>query len=285
MEFKQWLLLKEMPINKMDFIGDWNPEAKRKYGFDKIDAGLLSSEKARIKICHMWRNVPQKINICFVRSKDAYKYREIGEVSLDWVKENLKLDDYTPDSEAINVLYTNNFGTEKIPMTGWAIAHRLSHALRRTEAFIYYQDQLFREMREVIQTAYGRRMSLSPDSSGRYNSIKNPDDEKFMRSFAHSIGTMKSAREKKLVNFYEFFHELLAQYITQGKEFNNSLLRNDSIKFNNLPRELTWSKNRIRANPNEVEGLDEFLQTTLPGLIEYYLDNVLDSAVGKILVM
>ena len=86
--------------------------------------------------------------------------------------------------------------------------------------------------------------------------------QKILKFAAQQIGTMKSARDNKLNNWYEFAYELLAQYMLTGK-----------IKFNPLPesiikgygafgrKEYSYSKNeeaREDYNTYQLETMAEY---------------------------
>lgn len=170
-----------------------------------------------------------------MRSNKARKQSEIGEVSPEWVKENLEVD-IQPRNDAITVIFTQNTGTEKIPMTAWAIAHRLGHAIKRGPNFErYFSEVLLQDFRELLDEIYGINKQRS--LGGYKYSYSSEDDEK-ERSLAQAVGTMRSARQSNLVNFYEFTYELIAQWIITGK-----------IKFNPIPRSLILRKRMAWGRP------------------------------------
>jgi hypothetical protein len=90
---------------------------------------------------------------------------------------------------------------------------------------------------------------------------------------------MKSAQSGDLLNYNEFFHELLAQYLISGKIKFNPLpnfiqLDNKKMYGHDISRKI-YKKNN--SSDNDLEWLsDEF---------EYALDAVLDSATNKLFVM
>jgi hypothetical protein len=275
MNFKNWLL-NEMPISKFQLAGQWEPEAKRAYGYNKQDIGILTNPKAVEKIHKIWSNTEYDFDFYFLRSKQAYLQREIGEVTPEWVEKNLGVD-IKPESEKITIIFTNNTGTEKIPMTAWAIAHRLGHAIRRDKIFSeYFMNEITKDFRSILKDVYkinkGSRYTL-----GR-------EDEKELRALAYAVGTMKSTRQENLVNFFEFVYELVAQWITTGR-----------IKFNPLPRNLIISKKMAWGKPNydsknsymndeEHQEWNEVLQG-YADKYEHYLNSVFMGLVGKMYVM
>jgi len=269
--FRKFLM--EMPITQFQLKGHWEPEAKRKYGYSLQDIGILTNPKAIQKIHKSWSNSKNDFEFYFLRSFKASKHVEVGQKSPEWVKENLEVD-IQPNPEAITVIFTQNTGTEKIHMTAWAIAHRLGHAIRRVKEFeIYFAKELEKDFLQILRNVYQRN-----------NSHDYRTNEKDLRALAYAVGTMKSARERKLVNFYEFIYELMAQYIITGK-----------IKLNSLPKSLILQSRMAWGRPNNMTTSskisDEELQEWNEMLdghaqkYEYYLDTIFDGLVGKIFVM
>ena len=86
LSFKNFM---EMPIQRMDLIGQWGPEAKRAYGYTKQDVGILANPSGAAKIKKLWSNSKQNFNLIFLRSAQARKHVEVGRVTSEWVKENL----------------------------------------------------------------------------------------------------------------------------------------------------------------------------------------------------
>ena len=272
MNFKKFL--NESPVTSFQLMGQWGPTAKRKYGYSDKDTGILENPKAVQKIHKNWSNSKNDFEFYFLRSFKASKHVEVGEVSSDWVKENLEVD-IKPNPETISVVFTQNTGTEKIPMTAWALAHRLGHAVRRVKEFeVYFSKELERDFLQILKNVYQR-------DNDPYEYRAN---EKDLRALAYAVGTMKSTRERKLVSFYEFPYELMAQYIITGK-----------IKFNPLPRSLVLQSRMAWGRPNNIttsakaseeeliewnEMLDGHAQK-----YEYNLDTIFDGLVGKIFVM
>lgn len=283
MNFKQFL--NEMPITRFDKQGDWSPTAKRQYGFNKQDAGILGSQKGVDKIHRSWQNSKSEFDFYFIRSSLAYKHVEIGLVTPEWVKTNLNID-IQPREDAITVIFTNNTGAEKIQMTAWTIAHRLGHAIRRDKIFEeYFSKEITKDFRVLLKEIYGIQKSNKP-SYGNYGYGFNPqqDDEKELRAFAQAVGTMRSARQGELRNFFEFVYELVAQYIITGH-----------IKFNPIPRNLllkkrmAWGRpaNDTRNSRLDAESHEEWNEQLqqYADKYEHYLDSVFNGIEGKIFVM
>lgn len=285
MNFKDWLL-NEMPISKFQLMGQWGPNAKRAYGYNRQDVGILTNPTAVDKIHRHWSNSKNEFDFYFLRSNKARKQVEVGEVSPEWVKANLDVD-IQPREDAITVIFTQNTGAEKIPMTAWTIAHRLGHAIRRDQTFDqYFSKELMRDFRELLREIYGIDKQRRPQSYGGYGYGFNPqqDDEKELRALAHAVGTMRSARQGNLRNFFEFTYELVAQWIITGK-----------IKFNPIPRSLVLRKRMAwgrPANDTRNSRLDDMAHDEWNEMLqgyadkyEHYLDSVFSGLEGKMFVM
>lgn len=273
MNFRDFI--NESPVTNFELMGQWGPEAKRKYGYNKQDTGILENPKAVEKIHRHWSNSKSNFEFYFLRSYKASKHVEVGQVAPEWVKENLEVD-IKPKEDTITVIFTNNTGAEKIAMTAWTLAHRLGHAIRRDKTFEkYFNDEIIRDFDEILQNVYGIE-------TNKYN--KNYSDyEKQRKAIFLAVGTMKSARDNILRNSNEFMYELLAQYIISGK-----------IKFNSLPRSLVIDRKMAWGRPNyrtknivdEIahREYNEMLQSNAVKY-EYNLDTIFNGLEGLMFVM
>jgi len=273
-----------MPINKFQLMGQWEPEAKRAYGYSRQDIGILTNPSAVEKIHRHWSNSKNDFEFYFLRSSMARKQVEVGEVKPDWVKENLGID-IEPKESAITVIFTQNTGAEKIPMTAWTIAHRLGHAIRRDKIFEqYFAKEIMKDFRELLKEVYGIDKKFSYAPGGGYGGGNSQIDEKDLRALAHAVGTMRSARQNNLRNFFEFVYELVAQWIITG-----------NVKFNPLPKSLLLRKRMAWGRPSndtKRSKLDDIAHEdwneTLRGYAdkyEHYLDSVFSGLEGRIFVM
>lgn len=272
MNFKQFLT--EMPIASINMRGNWDSSAQRMYGFDKKDAGILGNPKGVEKIKRSWSNSKESFDMYFVREKNAYKHTDIGEVDANWVMQNLGLE-IQPNAGAITMIYTNNIGTEKMPMTAWTIAHRLGHAIRRESEVDKFIREVEFDFIQLLQSLYNHYPKHDIGMS-----VSNPN----FKALAMAIGTMRSARERSVRNFYEFVFEMMAQYLITGH-----------IKFN-LPPEFLVTKNtkawgrpnpqglRSTHNAEELEGWREHFDS-LAEKYEGWFDNIFYRLRGKIFLM
>ena len=272
-----------MPISKFQLMGQWEPDAKRAYGYDRQDVGILTNPAAVDKIHRRWSNSKNEFDFYFLRSSKARKHVDVGQVSPEWVKENLEID-IQPREDAITIIFTQNTGSEKIPMTAWTIAHRLGHAIRRDKIFEeYLAKEVTNDFRELLKEVYGiDKMSGYRSGEGYGESYQRLMGN--LRALAHAVGTMRSARQGNLRNFFEFIYELVAQYIITG-----------GIKFNPIPKSLllrkkmAWGRPAHKTSRSKLDDMahDEWNEI-LRGYAdkyEHYLDSVFSGLEGKIFVM
>ena len=283
LKFKEHIL-NEMPIKGFSLLGQWGPESKRMYGYNKQDTGILENPKAVAKIHRSWSNTKFDFDFYFLRNYKSSKHREVGQVSLDWVKENLEIN-ITPKEDHITVIFTNNQGDEKIAMTSWTLAHRLGHAIRKEKMFEeYFRKQVEKDFKEILNYVYGINLKDAYKIRDTYFYGQNrPDYEKYIKSIYLAVGKMKSARDNILRNSNEFIYELVAQYIVTG-----------GIQFNDLPRSLIVERRMAWGKPNhkykniiDEDMYQEYNQQlhNNASVYEHYLDSVFGSLVNKIFVM
>ena len=102
------------------------------------------------------------------------------------------------------------------------------------------------------------------------------------RQVAHALGTFKSARDRKLRNVFEFTNEVVAQYIITGKVVFNR----EFPKI--LPTYFTWGTPQGPHSVQITPELQEEIDNTISDFetdIYAWVDNLVDSAIGKIFVM
>ncbi len=301
--FKNWML-NEMPAN-IRHLGNWDTkpvtttpgmtqdERKKASGFKRWgwhydDYRILTNPNGIEKINRKWLKVPQDVEMYLLRSQKAYKQQEIGEVKEDFLINQLGLNvvkspeemkqptDIYINPEAINIIYTNNSGTNRIPFTYWTAAHRLGHAIKNDRGYVEFFKTLQEELRMIIKGIYGKTLTTNYGRFDRQSSA-------IVLEFIKQIGTMRSAREGSVLTIYEFGYELLAQWMTTGV-----------IKFNPLPKSFgkhgyfgrpgTHTRIPGPGNNEEYEEYNEQLQN-LSSTLEYYAQTALNNAIGKIFVM
>lgn len=281
MNFREFLL-SEMPITNFRLVGQWGPDAKRRYGYAPSDTGILENPKAVEKIHKSWSNSKHNFELYFVRSSKARRHVEVGEVSAEWVKENLEVD-IPAKEDSITIVFTNNTGAEKIPMTAWAMAHRVGHAIRMDSTFEnYMRKEVERDFNEILKYVYGFD-SRRDRMWGERDQNEYRNRERHRKALFSAVGKMKSARENKLRNSDEFVHELVAQYIITGK-----------VEFRELPTTLTLDRRTAWGRPNYStrRATDQAAHEEYSNMLhsyaekyEYNLYTVFNGLEGKIFVM
>jgi len=198
--FKQFL--NEMPA-KIQSIGDFsNSDNMYHYGDDKIiTRGAVKAEK-------LWEKSRGNFKLIFINDPsneiqhiapiggDEIKYHEISKITEFFRKRN---QEFKPNDNEITVIYTRN-DFQLNPMTAWIMAHRFAHMI---SSYI----------EEVIEEIY----FLS--KMGHIADHSKTDFE----SLPYKFATMRSARENKIINLRELYHEFMTQYLMTGKVTLNSL--------------------------------------------------------------
>lgn len=269
--------MNEAPIGEFDLVGDFSKGTSFKR---KVDRDILTSPKGQVKIRKIWKNTPIDFDMFFINTKHAAKYDspvvETGVVDLEFVRKYFGdevADKINPSS--CTIIYTNNYGDEKVMMTGWILAHRLGHAIIRGDSELSKEMNFFiseaeRIWAQLLDTVFGYQTPYRHD----YSNIGRDEDIK--RALFNSLGTMRSAREGKILRPNEFYYELFAQYLLKGK-----------ITFNDIPNTLILKRVNSKLNASDPDILDMVNDD-----LEYYieeLENLLEGLIrklpGKILVM
>jgi superfamily II DNA helicase RecQ len=282
-------ILNEMPIDNFNLLGNWDKSSSFKH---EQDRKLLTNPKAVAKIKQQWSKCDVPFDMYLVNSPEAGRHIEIGEVTLDWLQANMPkaLKEMTFNDYSVTIIYTNNNGAERVPMTGWTLAHRVGHALMSYfgGGFNNLKDRKVYEYTEAeralafgvnqIMECYGYTRPKTYD----YEAVSEYD--KILKSLYHQLGTFKSARDNNLREEFEFLNELVAQYIFQGR-----------IKFNVPPdsfghgRAVFGRKRHIHIKQEYTtpEGRENVAQIVekLANTMDYYLDQMLYNCVGRVFVM
>lgn len=273
----------EMAIANYKTVGDFS---KRSSISSKVDRDLVTHPKAIEKIKRQWEKTSWDFDIFVINDPRVNKsqFREVGVVTPEFIYNQMKL---TPEEISINpdhitVLFTNNVAAEKIPLTGWTMAHRLGHAMAASrqdpvgEAWREFTKELRDLINNIMEEVYGIDTKAKP-----YWNNTGTDPEKMLKYVAQSLGTMKAARDGNIRNWNEFAYELLAQYFITGH-----------IKLNPLPdsivtgmggwarKQTSYVRNREAQSTYNNHDLEYFSQS-----LESWIDGVLDHAVGKVFVM
>lgn len=268
------IIQQEMSIVGYKTIGDFS----KAHSFrSKVDRNLVTHPKAIEKIKNQWQKTPYPFDIFLVNTQKAKKFVEIGEVDREFIYDSLGLtqEDIQINSDHITIIFTNNSGAERVPLTGWVMAHRFGHAISASRQSSLGDDwrAFTKHLEEIMSSILSNVYDINPYILGKnFFSIA--------KFFAQDIGTMKSARDKKIRNFFEFGYELFAQYLITGKVTLNPLPQSIVTKI------LPFGRNeKARAIPGRIEqiGVDELEEYSLE--IQNYFDEILDGAIGRVFVM
>lgn len=285
-------LLMETPIGRFETVGDWSPSAPSR-GYDKASEKLLTNPAYVEKVKLKWSKADQYFDLYFVKMKGNSKFSEIGEVMPDFVKDTMKLN-IPQRGDRITVIFVNNVGDEKVPLTAWIIAHRFAHALTKKHQSVqdftgdknvrnsdYEQiDQTVdRMVNWVSKYVYGERT----DDTWMY-SQQGADVPLKKRKIMETLGTFKSAREGNLRQDFEMVNELIAQYIITGKvTLNKKLPKMIPLKkaWGRPSRSLYKKQTQDHINDEYIEDQINDFELQIAG----YIEEALMNAEGRVFVM
>lgn len=278
-------ILSEAPIGDWVTIGDFSKNSSFRHETDRM---LVTNPKSIEKVKQKFANNSALWNLYFVNSAKANKHTEIGLVKLPWVEQNLGkevADAISDDAEGITIIFTNNKGAERLPFTGWIMAHRIAHVLGRydwgqqphNQAFKDAHNELLETTARILADAYG--IPNLPYRESKMNQDRRA--QLLFREFFHAIGTFRSARNGQLRDWFEMINELFAQYLTTG-----------TIKFNPIPK--TFGKRGAFGRPSSQGSFkgtefdfgyyNEYLDYLASSLQEHF-DEAIRHAKGRIWVM
>lgn len=283
----------ETPIKDIDHVGDFDKSHSWRHKRDRM---LVTHPASLNKVKEKFGNTEQDINLLFVNTSAADKETEVGMVSYDYVQRYLgdevleALKNLSNHENAINIIFTNNKGDKRIPMTPWIMAHRIMHALVRSTTSSsqigmdpkftsrYYKqaaDSIVNFVFDYILPAY--RMDLNTRITSYNRLMSAPRDKQLAFKYLfNEIGTFRSARENNIRDWFEVFNELGAQYIITG-----------GVKFNGLPH-CFGPKNKGRRCLMDDELMIDQAESALESMGSYFerdMQTLLDHAVGKTFIM
>ena len=240
---------------------------------DKRDRRLLTNPVAVERMKSLFQKTSEDFYFYVVNSKEARHHTEVGHVKRGWLEKNMPaiaphIEDH-PDG--ITVIYTNNKGDQKIPMTPWIMAHRLAHSFARRPDGKHLVSE-YKSASDAID-------SVTDNILEYHYGVRHPNKNRLARKkFFQEIGTFRSARKGILREDFEFLNEVFAQYLITG-----------AIRFNRPPEKMVLSK--AWGNDSEVYYLRNEQQDAVNMLdmlqndLEYYIENMLSQAIGSIFLM
>jgi len=279
MRFKQFL---EMPVNTAELVGKgWGkfPDGKAmNQNWDKASHNILTNGGLE-RVRKSWSKVPQDFDLFFVKDDGMRKTWFEGEVSENHLKQRGINVNINPN--AITLIFTNNLGGNRVPMTPWILGHRFGHVLWRDDEFQGFYKMVRRDFSDLIEEIYGRERK---GGFMAYGDSYDSEHDKLLRLMAMALGSMRSARTGKLDSFEEFLFEMLGQYIIAGK-----------IEFrNNVPRMLTtrkaWGRHAdgVYSKIHNDEHMMDYITQALESHAHHYTiqcKRILNDCVGRIFVI
>jgi len=186
---------------KIQSIGDFsNPINMYHRGDDKIiTRGAVKAEK-------LWEKSRGNFKLIFINDP-SNEIQHIAPIGGDEIKDYEKIyeffrkrnQEFKPNDNEITVIYTRN-DFQLNPMTAWIMAHRFAHMISS------YIEEVIEEIYFIL-------------NMGHIAYHSKTDFETLPYKFA----TMRSARENKIINLRELYHEFMTQYLMTGKVTLNSL--------------------------------------------------------------
>lgn len=261
----------EAPIADISHLGDWEKSSSYR---DPRDRKLLTSVKALNKIKTMWK-YPTEVdfNIILINNAEANRHTELGMIDRKTIPDLFPVSADSIEAllrdDQVNIIFTNNKGAERVPMTGWVMAHRFGHALYAGRQRSFY-------MKEALAT-FNRYLG---DILKEYNIRPTDSREPLMTNgpvtrFLEHLCIFRSAREKNLRSSFEAFYELFAQYIMR-----------EAITFNPLPKSFKFgSSTYIYSRPDDDYEYDNSTMEEMGDEMRQYFETAIHYAVGKVLVM
>ena len=234
MKYREILL--ESPISDMHFMGgtdsfppipDANIPFDKGTSFGKVDKALLQSEKGRNKIIKSFSRTPFDFEIYFINHNDIdgdyaepIKNKSVGNgnysKNFSYNRNNiLKVSDSyqtikgEPGKIKV-VMLSNTSDTNKMPMNGWTLAHKISHGIQDSgdeSMFFPYSEKILAQLRNIMKS-----------ETSRYQLMHQSDISYEVRGLGKKL-TMKSARNGLLDkgDYFEQYAEILAQYLIKGE--------------------------------------------------------------------
>lgn len=283
-------VLNEAPIDTYQTIGDFS----KGHSFsDKRDRELVVHPVAIKKVKDFFKNTNVDFDFYFVNLKGRRYFAEHGKMSVDKVlkpyPEGLgikpeQLANGRINEDNITVFFVGNSAAEKIPLTSWTIAHRFGHAIRRLDVFEHYTNWLEKQFAEVLKhynivkaPPYASSYDPYKEKYNDYYSQSPANFDKAKANLFNQIGTMKSARDGKIDRPFEFYYELFAQYLKDGKITLNPLgktILKGHAAYGRKEHAYTKNVDEVNSILNQIV-LD----------FEYYAEDVLGSCIGDVYVM
>lgn len=275
-------VLNEAPLKDIEHVGDFSKNSSFRH---ERDRRIITHPAAVENIKKKFGNTKQNINLVFVNTPKGNQINEYGEASMEEIQKHLGDEVVNATKKVhsgndITVIMTNNKGDQRFHMTPWIIAHRMMHAFARKGYGGPSQTDYTESADEVMRmfSYIAQLYNALPYGKGeaRYDNMHkhSRDLQLFMKNLFQEVGTFKSARDKKIRDWFEVINELGAQYIITG-----------NVKFKELPRCVTSNRNRYCAQGDIEYSEAESALDSIAGYFQRRVQKMLDNYEGKIFIM
>ena len=273
--FKQFM---EMPVANAQLLGKgWNqfPVGKTSsHNWDKASYNILTNNGLQ-RITNQWSKTEHKFDLYFVKQQGLGETAFKGKISEDILKKyqiNIPI-----NHSNITVLFTNNKGGDRVPLTPWMAAHRFGHVALfvNPRTFEFITNEFNKHVNELLAIQYGTSLSRSSD-------VKK--NEILKKAIFTSIGTMRSAVHNNLSNQREFLFEMFSQYLITGKvTFKERLPRVIPLKkvYNNV---VSGLYSQIENDELALEQVKDYLEY-IGNQMKLEFQRILDACVGEIFMV
>lgn len=274
-------LMTEAPLSDYQPLGNFE---RGRGGFrHQVDKQLVTNPVNIGKVHKFFSRTPYDIRIFPVQVRGGGGWLETGEVDNVTLSKIVGADNAQrilagqgPDN--ITIVFTNNTGAERVPLTPWMMAHRMGHAVRRRRG--YQPDRAWTEADRHFWNGLNGINTILRDYYGVTTATSEEDRVEIENALLNAIGTMRSARQRRISRNWEMVYEIFAQYLNTGE-----------VTFNSAPAELVsrrqaWGHPRLlrRIGKTEQQEASQMLET-LSYDMELMFNDVMSNALGRIYVM
>jgi hypothetical protein len=248
-------LFSEAPVGDIARMGDWEEKSKRKY--DEPSIKLLKKDSYLQKLkSEFAKDIAINFNLYFLKSKNASKYSEYGIITENELRSLITDIDVDPiikssNNSNLTIIFTNNVGIDKVPLTPWMIGHRIGHVLYRGG----FKDSVLKREWDMFLSEYKNSMNSCFDIKDITGNRGDRNETKKIKKVLNGLGTFRSARENKIDRPFEFIYEVFSQFLSTGE-----------ITFNDIMN-------------------DEQCVYYIQSIFESGISNILSSSLGKIFLM
>ncbi len=219
--------LNEMPIRVHNI--NVTPPDDQISSFNNDDRALLNSEKALEKIKRIWNSSVAEVDLYTLDVKidpeDALDIALSMHLKCLSDEENERIGQLGGakgikfDPNAISIILSNNEGADRLPLTGWIIAHRLYHCFQSDRVSKFHTANTIKGGPNLVMML----SKISEQYKGVMFDLENycieGEGRPYLNMWARGclIGSSKACRDFKLNSGPELLPECFAQYMLRGR--------------------------------------------------------------------